>query len=46
MFIRGGRELLLQEAENTLADIGVAKKLLNFNPKTDVKDWIKNVISK
>lgn len=34
------------EAENTLADIGVAKKLLNFNPKTDVKDWIKNVISK
>jgi UDP-glucose 4-epimerase len=30
------------EAENTLADITVAKKLLNFNPKTDVKDWIKN----
>ena len=33
------------EAENTLADIKVAKKLLNFNPKTDVKDWIKNILS-
>ena len=30
------------EAENTLADITIAKILLNFNPKTDVKDWIKN----
>ncbi len=30
------------EAENTLADITIAKNLLNFNPKTDVKDWIKN----
>jgi UDP-glucose 4-epimerase len=30
------------EAENTLADITIAKILLNFNPRTDVKDWIKN----
>ena len=34
------------EAENTLADIRVAKKLLNFNPKTDVKDWIKNILNR
>jgi nucleoside-diphosphate-sugar epimerase len=32
------------EAENTLADITIAKKLLNFNPKTNVKDWIKSKI--
>ena len=30
------------EAENTLADIKIARNLLNFNPKTDVKEWIKN----
>ena len=32
------------EAENTLADITIAKNLLNFNPKTDVKEWIKKII--
>lgn len=32
------------EAENTLADITIAKKLLNFNPKTNVKEWIKSKI--
>jgi UDP-glucose 4-epimerase len=30
------------EAENTLADITIARNLLDFNPKTDVKEWIKN----
>ncbi len=34
------------EAENTLADIKIAKDLLNFNPKTDVKNWIKNTLNK
>ena len=34
------------EAENTLADITIAKNLLNFNPKTNVKDWIKNNLTK
>jgi UDP-glucose 4-epimerase len=28
------------EAENTLADTTNAKDILNFNPKTDVKEWI------
>jgi len=34
------------EAENTLADITIARNLLNFNPKTDVKEWIKNNLTK
>jgi len=34
------------EAENTLADITIAENLLNFNPKTNVKDWIKNNLTK
>ena len=27
-------------------DITIAKELLKFNPKTDVKDWIKNILIK
>ena len=30
------------EAENTLADISVAKNLLDFIPKTNVINWIKS----
>lgn len=30
------------EAENTLADINLAKKILNFKPSMNVEDWIKN----
>jgi UDP-glucose 4-epimerase len=30
------------EAENTLADITTAKKLLNFDPHNDIKLWINN----
>jgi len=29
------------ESKETLADIDKAKKLLNYEPKTDLKDWIK-----
>jgi UDP-glucose 4-epimerase len=30
------------EAENTLADITIAKDILNFYPKVNIKDWIMN----
>jgi len=29
------------ECKNTLADISKAKKILNFSPKIDIKNWIK-----
>ena len=30
------------EAKETLADISVAKKYLNWEPSINLKDWIKN----
>ena len=30
------------EAENTLADITIAKDILNFYPKVNIKEWIMN----
>ena len=34
------------EAENTLADISIAKKVLNFEPTIDICDWINKKIIK
>lgn len=33
------------EADNTLADISEAENILNFKPKTNVRDWIKKQIN-
>ncbi len=34
------------EAESTLADITFARNILNFNPKVNVENWIKNSLIK
>jgi UDP-glucose 4-epimerase len=34
------------EAENTLANIEKAKKLLNFKPQKNIKNWILEQIKK